>query len=266
MLESGTKVRVKSKEEINKTLDEDGTCGTVFFNNNLNAFCGQILTLKAYLDNGAYSTKETFYNWRPEWFDVISEDTVESDIWSETEEDIMLNLAMFHQVESGNALDLKLLRCSVLNTTVFPDKYHGGFHYSDYPYECWQYNYPKCNYPPKYKWLNLKSEIVEKIISAMFDQNSLHKLIDYPDEPMKWFMWGDTIEGAAYWSEFYKKYTLNTQTLTNITKNERNQIKLQRKKTSIRVGTVPKGCRVHGKGCKASVRCRHLSYSARVGY
>lgn len=266
MLEPETKVRVKSKEEINKTLDEDGCCHEVLFNHSMYEFCGQSLTLKAYLDNEAYAVKETFYNWRPEWFDIISEDTVESDIWSGTEKDIMLNLAMFHQVESGNALDLKLLRCNVLNTTAFPNKYYGGFNYRDYPDECWQCSDPKCNNPPKYKWLNLKSEIVEKIISAVFDQNSLHKLIDYPDEPMKWFMWGDTIEGSAYWSEFCKKYTLNTQTLTNITKNERNQIKLQRKKTSIRVGAVPEGCRVHGKGCKASVRCRHLSYSARVGY
>lgn len=266
MLESGTKVRVKSKEEINKTLNGDSACGTVFFNSSMPAFCGQILTLKAYLDNGAYAVKETFYNWRPEWFDVISEDTVESDIWSGIEEDIMLNLAMFHQVESGNALDLKLLRYSVLNTTGFPDQYRGGFNYSDYPDECWQCGDPKCNHPPNYKWLNLKPEFVERIILRAKSENLLYRLIEHPNNPVCWFTWSKTPEGSKYWKDFDILYTQDVQTLTNITKNERNQIKLQRKKTSIRVGTVPEGCRVHGKGCKASVRCRHLSYSARVGY
>lgn len=266
MLEPGTKVRVKSKEEINKTLDGDSRCGGVFFNNSMHVFCGQILTLKAYLDNGVYAVKETFYNWRPEWFDVISEDTVESDIWSGTEEDIMLNLAMFHQVESGNALDLKLLRCSVLNTTGFPDKYHGGFNYCSYPDECWQYNYPKCNYPPKYKWLNLKPEFVERIILRATSEGLLYRLIEHPNNPVYWFTWSKTPEGSKYWNNFNKLYTQDSQTLTNITQNERNQIKLQRKKTSIRVGTVPEGCRVHGKRCKTSVRSRHLSYTARTGY
>lgn len=266
MLEPGTKVRVKSKEEINKTLDWDNACGAVFFNDSMYAFCEQILTLTSRLSNGAYSTKETFYTWRPEWFDVISKNTVESDIWSGTKEDIMLNLAMHHQVESGNSLNRKLLEECIIKNDNFPVEYGGGFDYSTYPSENWESCHWWCENPPNYKWLNLKPEIVEKIILAASNQSSLYKLIDYPDNPTAWFMWVDTTEGSKYWSEFNKKYTLNTQTLTNITKNERNQIKLQRKKTSIRVGTVPEGCRVHGKGCKASVRCRHLSYSARVGY
>lgn len=267
MLETEIKVRVKSKEEISKTLDVDSTCGTIFFNNAMYAFCGQTLTLTTYLSSEAYSVKETFYTWRPEWFDVIDEcDVFKDGIWEETLSTQMLNLAMLHQVESGNSLNRLLLKQSIDNDINFPAAQAQGFSYCNYPSEKWKYSHWCCDNPPKYKWLNLKSEIIEKIILAASNQNSLHKLIDYPDEPMKWFMWTDTIEGSKYWSEFNKKYTLNTQTLINITKNERNQIKLQRKKTSIRVGTVPEGCRVHGKGCKASVRCRHLSYSARVGY
>lgn len=275
MLEPGTKVRVKSKEEINKTLNSDNACNGVIFNHVMYTFCGQTLTLTAYFDNGAYSVNESFYNWRPEWFDVISEDTVESDIWSGTEEDIMLNLAMLHQVESGNVLDLKLLRCSVLDTVGFPDQSHGGFNYSDYPDECWQYSYSKCNYPPDYRWLKLKPEIVEKIIKYTTKQYSSFKLlVDYPDSPSYWFSWHATPERSDYWKEFTFKYNqeitifdidLTTSNLT-INENERNQIKLQRKKTSIRVGTVPEGCRVHGKRCKTSVRSRHLSYTARIGY
>lgn len=266
MLETGIKVRVKSKEEINKTLNGNSRCGTVFFDDNMYAFCGQTLTLTAYFNNGAYSVKETIYNWRPEWFDVISKNTVESGIWSGTEEDIMLNLAMFHQVESGNKLNLKLLRNSIHNHTSFPAKFYGGFDYDSYPRECWLYHYPICEHAPEYRWLRLKPEIVEKIILEALAQTRLNKLIEYHDDPLCWFTWSNTSQGSNYWSDFKKLYVEDSQTLTTLTKNERNQIKLQRKKTSIKVGTVPEGCRVHGKGCKASVRCRHLSYSARVGY
>lgn len=266
MPETGIKVRVKSKEEINKTLDKENRCGFVYFNPKMYMFCEQTLTITAYFDNGAYSVKETTYNWRPEWFEVISKDTVESDIWSGTEEDIMLNLAMFHQVESGNKLNLKLLRNSIHNHTSFPAKFYGGFDYDSYPRECWLYHYPICEHAPEYRWLRLKPEFVEKIISRAVSEDRLSKLTEFPDNPRIWFPWHKTQEGAKYWDEFYRLYTEDSQTLTTLTKNERNQIKLQRKKTSIRVGTVPEGCRVHGKGCKASVRCRHLSYSARVGY
>lgn len=267
MLETGTKVKVKSRKEISKTLDKENRCGCVYFDSNMYAFCGQILTLTAYFGNGAYATKETSYSWRPEWFDAIEEPKHFSDsIWSGTEKDIMLNLAMHHQVESGNELNLKLLRNSIHNYTSFPDKTYGGFDYESYPHECWLYYYPRCEHAPEYRWLRLKPEIVEKIILEALAQNRLDKLIEYHDDPLCWFTWSNTSQGSNYWSNFKKLYVADSQTLTTLTKNERNQIKLQRKKTSIRVGAVPEGCRVHGKGCKASVRCRHLSYSARVGY
>lgn len=265
MLEPGTKVRVKSKEEINKTLDGDSSCGSVFFNNSMYVFCGQILTLTTHFGNGAYAVKETFYNWRPEWFDIISEDTVESDIWSDDPKDVFLNLAMLHQIESGNPLDLFLL-VEDLTTPAFSNKSGGGFNYANYPAEKWESGTHECKNPPDYKWLELKPTIVEKILKACIEQKTLNKLHAKPDNPESWFVWSDAKEGRSYWSNFNKTYKQSLQNSTNIIQNERNQIKLQRKKTSIRVGAVPEGHRVHGKGCKASVRCRHLSYSARVGY
>lgn len=267
MLNSGIKVRVKSKEEIIKTLDGDSKCGTVYFNDCMYAFCGQFLTLTAYFSNGAYSVKESFYNWRPEWFDVIKEpEYFSEDIWSGSLEDQMLNLAMLHQVESGNNLDRASLEEDINEGQAFSNRYHGGFNYDDYSKEDWQYNTWKCQNPPDYKWLNLKPKIVEKIIKAAKSEDKLHKLIEYPSNPLTWFTWSKTPEGSKYWSNFNELYTQDIQTLTNTTQNERNQIKLQRKKASIRVGTVPEGCRVHGKRCKTSVRSRHLSYTARIGY
>lgn len=266
MLKIGTKVKVKSKEEIDKTLDGDSHCGTVYFDPNMYAFCGQSLTLTAYFDNGSYSTKETFYNWRPEWFDVVPEleSLFEDDIWSGTFEDKILNLAMLHQVESGNAVNLSLLKKYVEDHSYFPSDEDDGFSYSDYPDEYWIFGKPECTNPPNYKWLNLKPGIVEKIIKEVVNQNAIDKLKQYPEDSNAWFLWISSNEGANFWSNFHKKYQSNTK--QNLTQNERNQIKLQRKKTFIRVGTVPEGCRVHGKRCKASVRCRYLSYSARVGY
>lgn len=267
MLESGTKVRVKSKEEINKTLNSDNTCNGVVFDYTMYAFCGQTLILTAYFSNGAYSAKESFYNWRPEWFDVIENyKDFEDGIWSRTLEDQMLNLAMHHQVESGNNLDRELLESDSKDYQSFPDKEQGGFNYDDYSKEAWTYDTWQCLYPPDYKWLNLKPKFVEKIILRAKSENQLYKLIEDPNNPLSWFTWIKTPEGTKYWADFARLYTQNTQTLTNTTQNERNQIKLQRKKTSIRVGTVPEGCRVHGKRCKTSVRSRHLSYTARIGY
>lgn len=267
MLESGTKVKVKNKEEINKTLNGDSRCGTVHFNNCMYAFCGQSLTLTAYFSNGAYSVKESFYNWRPEWFDVIKEpEYFLEDIWSGSLEDQMLNLAMLHQVESGNYLNLPLLRSYIVKNTAFPGKEAGGFNYDCYQSEKWKLNCWWCESPPDYKWLNLKPEFVEKIILRAESEDKLHKLTEYPSNSLTWFTWSKTPEGIKYWKDFTELYIQNTQTLTNTTQNERNKIKLQRKKTSIRVGTVPEGCRVHGKRCKTSVRSRHLSYTARIGY
>lgn len=267
MLETGTKVKVKSKEEINKTLTKGGDCNGVFFNTDMYAFCGQTLTLTVYFDNGAYAVKETLYNWRPEWFDVIETyEDLQDGIWSGTLEDKMLNLAMHHQVESGNELNRKLLEHAIRSYDCFPGKYANGFEYRDYQHEQWKFGTWKCENPPDYKWLNLKPEFVEKIILRAKSENQLYKLVENPSNSLSWFTWRKTPEGRKYWSDFARLYTQDTQTLTNITQNERNQIKLQRKKTSIRVGTVPEGCRVHGKRCKTSVRSRHLSYTARIGY
>lgn len=267
MLESGTKVKIKSREEINKTLDSDNTCNRVIFNHNMYALCGQTLTLTAHFDNGAYSSKESFYNWRPELFDVIEdyEDFQES-IWSGSLKDKMLNLAMLHQVESGKGLNLSLLKKYIAEYNCFPAENQGGFDYDDYSSEKWKLSHWWCESPPDYKWLNLKPEFVEKIILRAKSENRLYKLKESHDNPLTWFTWKDAPEGTNYWSDFAKLYTQDTQTLTNTTQNERNKIKLQRKKTSIRVGTVPEGCRVYGKRCKTSVRSRHLSYTTRIGY
>ena len=141
MLETGTKVKVKSREEINKTLTKDSDCNGVFFRNEMYAFCGQTLTLTIYFDNGAYAVKEAFYNWRPEWFDVIETyEDLQDDIWSGTFGDKMLNLAMFHQVESGNNLNRTLLEEDLDCNQAFLDKEHGGFNYSDYLKEGWTHD------------------------------------------------------------------------------------------------------------------------------
>ena len=267
MLEPGTKVRVKSKEEVNKTLNSDNACNGVIFNHAMYAFCGRTLTLTGCFDNGAYVTEESIYNWRPEWFDVIGDHECFSDgIWSGTIKDQMLNLAMLHQVESGNNLDRALLEEDIDYVKSFSNKLGGGFNYSDYSLEEWQKGRVWCANPPNYKWLNLKPEFVERIILRAKSEGLLSRLIEHPNNPVYWFTWSKTPEGSKYWKDFNILYTQDSQTLTNTTQNERNQIKLQRKKTSIRVGTVPEGCRVHGKRCKTSVRSRHLSYTARVGY
>ena len=265
MLDSGTKVRVKSREEINKTLTKDSDCNGVFFKDAMYAFCGQTLTLTAYFSNEAYSAKESFYNWRPEWFDVIETyDDLQADIWSGTLEDQMLNLAMLHQVESGKDLNVSILEESIAGYDCFPNKSQGGFNYGDYSSEKWKPGRRWCESPPDYKWLNLKPKIVEKIIKEAVRQKSVNKLNQYPEDPDVWFSWIISEDGINFWSNFHKKYQSNIK--QTLTQNERNQIKLQRKKASIRVGTVPEGCRVHGKRCKASVRSRHLSYTARIGY
>lgn len=265
MLESGTKVRIKSREKINKTLNGNNICNGVVFNTTMYTFCEQILTITTHSSNGAYAVKESFYNWRPEWFDVIENyKDFEDGIWSESLEDQMLNLAMYHQVESGEDLNLSILVECIIADDCFPAKSQGGFDYGYYFSEKWKSGRWWCENPPDYKWLNLKPKLVEKIIKEAVRQKSVNKLNQYPEDPDVWFSWIISEDGINFWSNFHKKYQSNIK--QTLTQNERNQIKLQRKKTSIRVGTVPEGCRVHGKGCKTSVRCRHLSYTARTGY
>ena len=254
MLESGTKVKVKSFADIKKTLNITGYCGNVWFAPPMKDYCEGEFKIKKYiLENHTYVFEGISWNWLPEWFDVIKKP---NDFWNDgSKEQRSLCLALYRQTLSGNHPCIHKLDAS----GVFTSKFCGGFNYTDFPEDGWVDKIAENI--PDWKWLTVDSTILERILAILCRINAnLLLLTAAPNDPSLWFD-GRTIlkDDSDFIVDFINKYS---NKLTNSIKYE-NQ--LQRKKSDLVRGTVPEGNIICGRKRKTSVSIGHLSNKVCTG-
>lgn len=68
---TGDKVRVKSWEEIVKTLDSERECHGVYFNDEMEEFCGSTLTIGPWNDGDVYEDNKSGWVWSEQWLEPI---------------------------------------------------------------------------------------------------------------------------------------------------------------------------------------------------
>lgn len=74
MIQVGKKCRIKSYEEIKKTLDHRGRVGNCYFAKGMEKFCGTSVTIKwIYRHEIPYfATKENNWSWSEKWLIPIN--------------------------------------------------------------------------------------------------------------------------------------------------------------------------------------------------
>jgi len=72
------RIRIKSKEEINKTLDKNGELGMCAFIGEMFDFCGEEFEAKRG-DEDYFAMIPDGYGFHPDWYDVIGSDNVPSE-------------------------------------------------------------------------------------------------------------------------------------------------------------------------------------------
>lgn len=179
---------------------------------------------------------------------------IDKDIWSDEEDDYVLNTALLCQVLSGNYPDLKLFNTACRDT--FPNSSVGGFDYSKFKKLNWQGKH--CDSTPlkQYKWLFLKPDILENLLKAVVEsypenvdiyQNRIVKtLFTHPDNIRLWFDIGESF-CPCYFEDIiilYLKYDEN---------------KLQRKEDPLSRRDGYSGNILHGGGYKPQITVGHLS-------
>lgn len=275
----GDKVRVKSKEEILKTLNKDYRCihpnkdeSHINFNDLMFDYTDLIGTISK-IANTTGNIQIKFTNqtsslwWHPSWLELIPEEAAYLNDGSI--EQRSLCLALIRQVMSGNKPDVECLRN--YTNSAFPDKAHEGFNYWDYLQDEWRSSTRVAENIPDWPCLNLKPEILEEAIKNCLTQCGLQWFKAYIEHNINsWFVFSNT-EKCDFWRKVAK--TLDTTHLepikdTNIEqpyKTKENEIKFQRRKSIVIRGTVPEGNQQSSGKCKTATCCGHLGYQVCSG-
>lgn len=175
-------------------------------------------------------------------------------IWSDKEDDHVLNAALLCQVLSGNYPNLKLFKdCS---GAAFPVNTDGGFKYGDFPELKWSKKACDLSSLQSYKWLHLKPDVLENLLKAIVDkypqQTSVYKerinktLFKHPDNGRLWF----DIE-----TSFCPCYFEDIITLYSIC----NEDRLQKKEDPLSRRDGYSGTVLYGGGHKPQITVGHLS-------
>lgn len=276
----GDKVRVKSWEEILKTVDDkynsinlDKCGGRLHFDRDsmyqYTSLTGTISNIDNYTGNVQIKfSKDCPTYWHPSWLDLIPEKlTVDKDCSSK-----WLIFCMILQHLSGNCPNP-----SIFKYMFTPHKEAGGFDFADFKYDF--INLQKGNIPfPDWPILNLPLDEAYVILEHCYTYGLSKKDLELFTDDISTiifcgFSWNNTPEGVIYWNSRYKYYKKpiskeELDTLKNIetqikTKNYEN--KLQRKKSIVIRGTVPEGSITCGRKCKTSIAVGYLSNSVCIG-
>ena len=266
MLPIGTKVRIKSYEEIQKTLDKDDICDGLYFNPKMQDYCGTLCWILSQGSNYYKLGDIPDYYWSPQWLDVVKDTDYLND---GSIEQRSLCLALIRQVMSGNKPDVECLkRC---NSVAFPIDAFGGFSYNNYPQDEWRIGTKIAENIPDWPCLKLKPEILEEAIKNCLLQYDLQYFKGCVTDIFKcWFRFNET-EKPDFWYKVAD--TLNTipsKTVkdTNIEqpiKKQKDEIKFQRRKSTILRGTVPEGSQQSSGKCKATTCSGYLGYQVCTG-
>lgn len=276
----GDKVKVKSWEEISKTLNGKGTCknlnkdtGSINFNKDLMSdYVNLTGTISKIGDSGNVQIKFTDQTcawwWHPSWLDLIPEElTVDKNCSSK-----WLIFCMIFQYLSGNCPNP-----SIFKYFSSPMKEQGGFDFVDFEYDF--LNIQKERVPfPDWPILNIPLDEAYKILEHCFTYEKFKKSLEFFTYDVSTiifggFPWYNTPEGHIYWNDcydYYKGPVLKEEldTLKNIPiqiKPKNYENKLQRKKSTVIRGTVPEGSITCGRKRKTSITVGYLSNSVCIG-
>ena len=264
MLNIGTKVRIKSWEEIQKTLDEEGCYNGLYFNPTMKDYCGTVCNILSH-SSWVYQLNDPGSSyWTSQWFDVVTEPEYLND---GSIEQRTLCLALIRQTMSGNKPDVEYLK--QYKGPAFPG--HNGFLYLDYPQDKWKPCRRIANNIPNWPCLRLKPEILEEAIKNCLSQHNLQ----YFKECVKyninrWFILYKTEKSDFWYKVTYILNSIHSETVkdTNIEqpyKIKENEIKFQRRKSTVLRGTVPEGSQQSSGKCKTATCSGYLSYQVCSG-
>lgn len=274
----GDKVKVKSREGILKTLDKDYRCihpnkdeSRINFNDLMFDYTDLIGTISKIANTTGnvqikFTNQTTLWWWHPSWLELIPEESAylnDGSIEQKT-----LCLALIRQTMSGNEPDIECLK--PYDDSAFPDKAHGGFFYRDYLQDEWKSSTKIAGNIPDWPCLNLKPEILEEAIKNCLSQRGLEWFKEYVKRNIDyWFVFDDT--GKPYfWYKVAGMLNRNPITSKDINieqsyKTKENEIKFQRRKSTVIRGTVPEGSKQSSGKCKATTCSGYLSYQVCSG-
>ena len=283
----GDKVKVKSWEEILKTLGENFSCA------NLNKDSGDIYFIKGSMSlyvnlTGTISEinestgniqikfkeRNCLFWWHPSWLELIPKELdVDKDCSSK-----WLIFCMIFQYLSGNCPNP-----SIFKYMLTPTKKEGGFDFKDFEYHF--LNIQKGDVPfPDWTILNLSLDEAYVILEHCYKYEECKKNLEFFTKDIstiifKGFCWNRTPEGDEYWNNHFKYYkkSISREELEKLLTQQKPKIqvklfkpenyenKLQRKKSIVIRGTVPEGSITCGRKCKTSITVGYLSNSVCIG-
>ena len=283
----GDKVKVKSWEEILKTLNKGYYCPNsskdgdeiYFSRNSMFQYINLIGTISR-IDNDTgnvhikFKKQECVYYWHPSWLELIPE---ELDVDKDCNPKWLI-FCMIFQYLSGNCPNP-----SIFKYMLTPTKKEGGFDFKDFEYHF--INIQKGNVPlPDWPILNLPLDEAYVILEHCYKYGTTKKNLEFFTLDVSTilfggFPWNPTPEGGDYWNYLAKYYegsiskeelkTALTQTdikyLETQIKTESYENKLQRKKSIVIRGTVPEGSVTCGRKRKTSIAVGYLSNSVCIG-
>lgn len=196
-------------------------------------------------------------------------DAVNSYFNDGSKEQRSLCLALIRQVMSGNEPDVEHLR--PYNDSAFPNKIHRGFFYDDYPQDRWIYDTRIAENIPDWPCLNLKSEILEEAIRNCISQHNLPYFKECVKENInRWFIFNYTEKPDFWYKVVATLGTIHLGTVKNTNieqpiKEQKDEIKFQRKKGCILRGTVPEGNQQSSRKRQTATCSGHLGYQVCTG-
>lgn len=274
----GDKVKVKSREEILKTLNEDSSCrnlnkgsGSVYFNKkDMSSYVdliGTISEIDKRTENVQIKFKEQncIYYWHPSWLELIPEELdVDKNCSSK-----WLIFCMIFQHLSGNCPNP-----SIFKHFSTPTKGNGGFNFFDFEYDFRNIREGRIPFPD-WPILNIPLDEAYIILEHCYKYGESKKDLEFFTQDVSsiiysGFIWINTPEEGTYWNDryfYYKGITSKEESETVLTqiKTENYENKLQRKKSIIIRGTVPEGSITCGRKCKTSIAVGYLSNSVCIG-
>ena len=283
----GDKVKVKSWEEILKTLNKDYRCihlnkdgGRISFNQdtmfNYTNLIGTISNINNTTGNIQikFTNQVAYWWWHPSWLELIPEELdVDKDCNSK-----WLIFCMIFQYLSGNCPNP-----SIFKYMLTPTKKDGGFDFKDFEYH---FINIQIGYVPLPDWpiLNIPLDEAYVILEHCYKYGTTKKNLEFFTLDVSTilfggFPWNSTPEGGDYWSsqsKYYQEFISKEELKTALTqtdvkyletqiKTESYENKLQRKKSIVIRGTVPEGSITCGRKRKTSIAVGYLSNSVCIG-
>lgn len=282
----GDKVKIKSWEEILKTLDKEYYCliphedgqSTYFNREGMFQYVNLTGTISEIHSNGNFKLriKDRICSWwwDPSWLDLIPEELTADKNCNPK----WLIFCMIFQYLSGNCPNPNIFK-----RFSTPLKEAGGFNFSNFEYDFIDIHREKVPFPD-WPILNLPLDEAYVILEHCYKYGTLKKDLkffthDVSTIILDGFSWSNTPEGDEYWNNRFKDYKrsiskeelkkLLTQTdikyLETQIKTENYENKLQRKKSIVIRGTVPEGSITCGRKRKTSITVGYLSNSVCIG-